>query len=87
MKNIDIANQITSDERYEVAKIHGLSKSYIDQILDPNNKRTNEAVLKTCVLIVTERKKMIEKLAIKREKELARLMESMKGKAVLHQVA
>lgn len=73
MKNLDIANEISSHERHIVADILGLSKNTVDQVISGN--RNNDLVLEGCKNIIKMRHDMIA--------QLTKLMESLaKEKAV-----
>lgn len=50
--NIDLYNTVTSEMKHRVAEITGKSMTYINQVLNPNNKRKSARIVALCKALV-----------------------------------
>jgi hypothetical protein len=64
VKNPELSKKMSSDLRKTAAEITGKSKRYVDQVLNPNDKRYNQDIIETCKQLLHAKEKAIHTIKV-----------------------
>ena len=64
-KSPELAKKMTTDMRWKVAELTGYTYSYVNKVLNPNNKRINRRIISASEQLVCAKEIAIKEVATK----------------------